>query len=343
MKIPPAQMESFVAKLDPVATRAVLVYGPDASIIGERAKALSARITDESDPFGTVDLPYDKLKADPALLADEMAALSFSGSRKLIRVNASSVNSLDASLKKILESPPGDNFVIFSAGELPPSSSLRKFFEGKANHVAALACYSDDVSAQRRLLQNLMTEKGLNSSPQVLDSLQERLPVDRRLVRSELEKLQLYQGDEMNVTEESVNQVVSRNQESSMDGVAKAIASLDQKMIELHTQQLLKEGAMPIVLLRSVSRYFTRLHNVKGGMANGTSEAEMIKAMRPPVFFKEVPLFKRHLSLWSIQALGQVLLALEKAEKECKKAAMPVETICTQLFTLLPIYARQHK
>lgn len=340
MKIPPAQIESFIAKLDPKIMRAVLVYGPDASVVAERVAALSAQIADKNDPFGTIDIPYDKLKSDTALLADEMAALSFSGKRKLIRVSASSATSLDAALKTTLQDAPGDNFVVFASGDLTPASSLRKFFE-TAEHGAALPCYNDDNAGQRRLLQTLLTEKGLRFSPQVLDLLQERLPVDRKQIRAEIDKLQLYLGDTLEVAPDDVVAAIGQSQESSMDEVAKAIASLDQGNIETHVQQLLREGVMPIVLLRSVIRYFTRLHYAKGGMNGGAAEAEILKGLRPPVFFKDVPLFKRHLNLWSMAALDSALQALEKAERECKKAAMPVEVLCSQLFTLLPLYARQ--
>jgi DNA polymerase-3 subunit delta len=271
-----------------------------------------------------------------------MAALSFSGKRKVIRINASSATSLDAALKSTLQDAPGDNFVVFTSGDLTPASSLRKFFE-TAEHVAAIPCYNDDNAGQRRLLQTLLAEKGLRFSPQVVDMLQERLPVDRKQVRAEIEKLQLYLGDSLEISPEDVQAVVSQSQESSMDEVAKAIASLDQSNIEAHVQQLLREGVMPIVLLRSVIRYFTRLHYAKGGMTGGASEADVLKGLRPPVFFKDVPLFKRHLSLWSITALDAALQSLEKVERECKKAAMPVEVLCSQLFTLLPLYARQSR
>lgn len=339
MKIPPAQIESFIAKLDPVAIRAVLVYGPDASIVAERVASLSSRIAEKNDPFGTVDLGYDKLKSDPALLADEMAAMSFSGKRKLVRIDASGATSLEASLKTTLQDAPGDNFVVFSGGDLAPASSLRKFFE-TANHVASIACYTDDNAGQRRVLQGLLAEKNVRFSPQVMDMLQQRLPTDRKLMRAEIDKLQLYLGDSLEITPEAVDVAISPSQESSMDEVAKAIASLDQNAIEAHVQQLLREGVAPIMLLRAVTRYFMRLHYVKGGLAGGNAEAEVMKGLRPPVFFKDVPLFKRHLGLWSVPALEHALQALEKIEKECKKAAMPVEVICAQLFTLLPLYPR---
>lgn len=342
MKIPPAQIDSFIATLDPRNTRAVLVYGPDTSIVAERVATISSHIADKNDPFGTTDISYDKLKSDPALLADEMAAMSFGSKRRLIRIDATSATSLDASLKTTLQQPPGDNFVVFSGGELAPASSLRKFFE-TSEHVAALACYTDDAMGQRRVLQGILTEKGLRFSPQALDLLQERLPTDRRLMRAEIDKLQLYLGDALDLAEEDILVAISPSQESSMDEVAKAIASLEQKSIESHTQQLLREGVAPIMLLRAVSRYFMRLHYVKGSMMNGNAEAEAMKGLRPPVFFKDIPVFKRHLGLWGLPALDGVLLALEKAEKECKKAAMPVDVICAQLFTLLPLYARQHR
>ena len=64
-----------------------LFYGPDHGLVRERADALAARIVEDiHDPFRTVDLSGAALKRDPARLADEAAALSFTGGRRLVRV-----------------------------------------------------------------------------------------------------------------------------------------------------------------------------------------------------------------------------------------------------------------
>src|SRR3546814_8767518 len=57
--------EAFLLKPDP-AVRAVLLYGPDAGLIRERAAALLAQIVaDPQDPFSVSEISAAQLKDDP--------------------------------------------------------------------------------------------------------------------------------------------------------------------------------------------------------------------------------------------------------------------------------------
>ena len=86
MKIETRQVQGFLKHPDPTA-RAVLLYGPDGGMVRERARHLTQLIAeDPEDPFRVAELTGATLKEDPARLADEAAALCFTGGRRVIRV-----------------------------------------------------------------------------------------------------------------------------------------------------------------------------------------------------------------------------------------------------------------
>ena len=63
-----SDIESFVARPDP-ARAIVLVFGPDAGLVGERVDAIiRASVDDTTDPFALVRLDGDTLASDPARL-----------------------------------------------------------------------------------------------------------------------------------------------------------------------------------------------------------------------------------------------------------------------------------
>ncbi len=85
----------------PKGLMAALVYGPDAGLVQERAeKLLKSVVPDLTDPFNVADLSEAVLLADPARLADEAAAISMMGGRRVVRVRGAG-NDLAESVRVI--------------------------------------------------------------------------------------------------------------------------------------------------------------------------------------------------------------------------------------------------
>src|ERR1700754_2343417 len=103
-----------------------LVYGPDAGLVQERAeKLLKSVVPDLTDPFNVADLSESVLLSDPARLADEAAAISMMGGRRVVRVRGAGNNLTDL-FEQFLDDPLGDALVVVEAGDLAKGASLRK-------------------------------------------------------------------------------------------------------------------------------------------------------------------------------------------------------------------------
>src|ERR1700727_812518 len=86
------EIDSFLARPDP-GRPIVLLYGPDAGLVRERAEALLASAVDDpTDPFSLVRLDGDELSAEPSRLVDEALTIPLFGGRRAIRVRAGSPN-----------------------------------------------------------------------------------------------------------------------------------------------------------------------------------------------------------------------------------------------------------
>ena len=86
MKIAAGQIDGFLHRPDP-QIRAVLLYGPDAGLVRERADTLAKTICPElHDPFRVAELTGAVLAADPARLVDEAAQISLMGGRRVVRL-----------------------------------------------------------------------------------------------------------------------------------------------------------------------------------------------------------------------------------------------------------------
>ena len=76
------EIDAFLARPDP-GRPIILLYGPDAGLVRERAEALLASAVDDpNDPFSLVKLDGDELSAEPSRLVDEAMTVPLFGGRR---------------------------------------------------------------------------------------------------------------------------------------------------------------------------------------------------------------------------------------------------------------------
>jgi len=85
-------IERFVTRPDP-ARPIVLIFGPDAGLVHERAEALvRASVDDPADPFQLARLDGDDLAGEPTRLVEEANTIPLFGGRRAVWVKAGGRN-----------------------------------------------------------------------------------------------------------------------------------------------------------------------------------------------------------------------------------------------------------
>jgi DNA polymerase-3 subunit delta len=330
-------IEDFL-KDRPAAIRAVLVYGPDQGLARERAEALARRVvSDFKDPFNYIELSEADFKGEPGRLADEAAALSFTGGERVVRFRAGgeAAPPAVATLIELLESGrlKSNALVIVEGGDLSARSSLRTTFE-KAKCAAALPCYVDSPAASRALAVAMAREAGLSFDDDALDLLLSLLGEDRALARSEIGKLLLYKGGDPAAA--SVGGRISRadvkanlvdSAGDAADEAAAAAADGEAKELARALFRSASAGASPISSLRALWRQFQRLKEAQARIAEGQSASEAMKRLRPPVFFNEERAFAERLRRWPLSRLDEALALIIEAELAAKTTGAPQREI----------------
>lgn len=333
MKVDTRGIAGFLKRPDPAA-RAVLIYGPDAGLIKERAEALARTVVDDlTDPFRVVDLSGDAVSGDPARLADEAAAISMTGGRRVVRVRDAG-NDTAVAFESFLDHPMGDALIVVEGGELDGRSVLRKLFE-KADNAAAIACYRDEGRDLAAVVRETLQRAKVRAEDDAVAWLIDRLGGDRLVTRGEIEKLALYVGEGKTATLADARALVGDSAEIGFNDLANAAASGDVAALERARAKLDGEGVPAIAQLRAVQRHFTRLHLCAGMVAGGRDEKSAMMALRPPVFWKEEAAFRGQLKRWSVARLGRALGRLLDAEIQCKSPGAPAELVAARCLTAL--------
>ncbi|MBT5894900.1 MAG: DNA polymerase III subunit delta [Rhodospirillaceae bacterium] len=323
-------VESFLDAPGPEIV-AALLYGEDSGLVRERAARLAgAVVEDVSDPFRVAEVSQAMLKDDPSRLFDEMAAMSLTGGRRLVRLSPAG-NAQSAAIQTVLDDSsitPDGSFLVVEAGSLAPRDSLRKLFESHQRG-AAIPCYLDDDRSLEALIHQAMSGHGLTVEPSALAYLCENLGSDRQITRSELEKLALFKGRNggaVTLAEAEAN--VGDGAPLARDDVALATASGDQGALDRALVKCNIAGEQPIAILRAVIRHLQRLHLISLKAAMGDDIGRLIKSHRPPIFFKHQAIMQRQIQMWRPQRLAQALAILTEAELDCKTTGLPAEAIC---------------
>src|SRR4051812_39642541 len=116
--------DAFITKPDP-ARPIVLIFGPDAGLVRERAEAIvNKSVDDVRDPFALVRLEGDALSANPARLVEEAHTIPLFGGRRAVWLKAGG-RSIAPAVEALLAAPSSDCRVVIEAGDLKRTDKLR--------------------------------------------------------------------------------------------------------------------------------------------------------------------------------------------------------------------------
>ena len=326
MIVKPAEADRFAAN-PPKGLVAALVFGPDQGLVRERAERMAKTVVpDLNDAFQVSELDDAALTTDPARLADEAAAISMLGGRRVVRVRGAG-NALAKLFEGFLGDPKGDALIVVEAGDLNKSSALRKAFESAKNG-AAIPCYADNARNLAGVVREAMTAEGLTITADAVEDAVSRLGSDRGITRRELEKLALYAKDTGKVTLEDVRAVMGDEAETRVEEACDAAGEGDLKKLDLALTRLWRDDTSPIAVLRVTMSHFQRVALAKAQSQRGESLDGVMRKLRPPIHFMRTSSFKMQASRWSEARLAEALDLLLETETLCKTTGVPGEAVC---------------
>lgn len=317
----------------PPSVRVILIYGPDAGLVSERAENLASKLVkDKNDPFAVSQLTGAMVNEDKARLYDEASAMTLGGGRRLIRVQQALDGNV-AALERFVADPPAcDSIILIEGGDLDKRSKLRSLCEGASPLTAGIPCYLEDSAARQRTIADMLKADNLAASRDVIRLLADILPPDRLALRSEVDKLAMYAKGQKEVSLDDVRAVIADAGGAEIDDLVQASASGDPRRATTLLDHLLAEQTSPVALLRGMQRHLMRLQIARAHMANGLGAGEALKKLSPPVFWKLVDPMTKQLGRWSLERIEARLEQLAEAEAACKRTGTPDTALVSQIF-----------
>ncbi len=311
------EIDAFLAHPDP-GRPIILLYGPDAGLVRERAEALLASAVDDpNDPFSLVRLDGDELSAEPSRLVDEAMTIPLFGGRRAIRVRAGS-RSFASGIDALSQTALKDCRIVIEAGELRPESPLRKACE-RARNAAAIACYPDTERELAKLIDDEIKSSKLRITADARAVLMTSLGGDRQASRNEVRKLTLYAYGKNEITLDDVLAVVADASELKIDPIIDGAFAGNAAAVETEFAKAMLAGTYPGVIISAAQRQAAWLHKSALAIADGTPVPAVLEGGFPRLHFSRKANVEAALRNFDVARLTLLIEQLANAALEMRK------------------------
>jgi DNA polymerase-3 subunit delta len=332
-------VDAFVARPNP-AQPIVLVFGPDAGLVRERAeKLINTAVDDPNDPFSLVRVDGDTLAGEPSRLVEEAHTVPLFGGKRAIWVKSGSKNFASA-VEMVVTSPPTDCRIVIEAGDLRRTAPLRTICE-KAKCAAVLPCYVDNERDLVRLVDDEMRDARLTIAPDARAALVSLIGGDRQASRSEIRKLALYAHGKDRVELDDVLAVVADASALGLDAIVDAAFAGRPPDAETQFSKALAAGTSPGTVLSWALRYVTQLHKARAALDAGGDTFTAMRSFVPPIHFRREQQVKGALSAWSEPRLAQAMKQLAETALNVRRTPKLADALAQRALLMIAQQGRR--
>lgn len=303
-------------------TRFYLLYGPDRSGSDALAGILAKAMGDDAE---RIDLTGADLKADPAKLADEAAAISLFGGARYIRIDPAG-DEIFGAVEALLEAEKAGNPVVAIAGALRATNKLVKLAFA-SDCAMACASYAPEGRDADRLVIEMGQETGLQIAPDVAQRLARGCHGDRAILASELDKLALYldaaPDRPRRIDHDALDALAANSDEGDLSRLANVVLSGDLVALDRELTQLASEGMVGIPLLRAILRRLLLLARLRAEVEQGNSAQAVIAKAGRAIFWKDKAVITDQVERWRSDALDIAINRASNAERMLKSSGGP--------------------
>jgi DNA polymerase-3 subunit delta len=320
MKFYSNQVTDVASGIEKATIAATLLYGPDRGLIDYSASHITKILNLPKRTISYADIVFDELKS-------ELNNISLFGTKEIIHLT--NISTFDAKLKDLVKAE-NHHILIITADELTPSSALRKTFETEKN-LAAIACYHDDATSVEKLARKYCADAQKRISADALKYLSHSLYGDRYIIINEIEKLLIYASDKEEITIEDVIAVISGSTTPEPDMLCIYFFKNDKKLYLEELNKLLDENISAVWIVRALIRYSINVYITLQKMSEGADLDEAAGSITPPIFFKNMPDFKRIVGKFDTTKILRLMERLYKAEVGLKSSGIGERFVCEGL------------
>ena len=211
-----------------------------------------------------------------------------------------------------------DVFLIIFSGILEKKSKLRIFFETNKKTIC-IPCYLDSEKDLEIIAQSELKKNNILLSREAINLLVEKSNSDRSNLKNEIEKIKSYSLNKKKLELNEIKSLINFSGDYKSDILVNECLCGNVSQYKKIISELYVNTVNQILLLRILANKVQRLLKIKAQENKSNNLDNLINVSKPTIFWKEKPLVKRQLSIWSLNELEKIISGINNTELLCKK------------------------
>ena len=311
-------LEKNISLLDSVS--ATLIYGENLGLKDD----LKSLIKSHNKNFESVSLHLNDIIKNPDLIDEQVLNTSLFNSKKIIIVNDFS-EKLKKRVINITQKLSEDIKMFIFAENLDKKSETRSHFE-KEKNLGIVPCYKDN----ERTLSVYLNEKlkGYQGVTQdLINLIIKNSDSDRKILNHEIEKIKGLFTDKK-ILKNKVIDLINNPLNIDFDNLKDSCLEANKKELNRSLGNALIQNEKIYFYMGSLNNRIQKLMILNKLLEKNQDVELAINSMKPKIFWKDVPIYKKQLKIWNFSKL-------EKANNIIFKTEMLIKTKLNSLSDIL--------
>ena len=287
----------------------ILIYGENIGL----KEALKKNIVNANNKAEIVNIYQEDIAKNKDVILNEVKNVSLFTKEKIIVINQ--VNEKIISDIEDLRDSKENIKIILIAELLDKKSKLRSLFE-KTSNLAAIPCYNDTEITLRKLIQiELKNFKNLN--PNTINMILNYSNLNRKTILNNIEKIKSFYEKKI-LSEDTLEILLNADRNEVFENIRDAALNGDKVKLNNLLGNFTFANEDTYLYLNMINYRLIKLLDILKLNENNQSIELTINKMRPPIFWKDKPIFLKLLKKWDKQSIIGALEYLREVEKKMK-------------------------
>ena len=236
--------------------------------------------------------------------------------KKIVTISRCS-EKISETIYDIIEDNIKDIIIIINCGILEKKSKLRNFFE-KSKISIIIPTYKDTSQSLINIATKFFNERKISLSHETINLLVNRSNGDRGNLKSELDKISNYIVDKKTISLKEIYTLTNLSENYSASELADSSLSKNKKK----TIEILNENNYAtedcFLILRIFLQKIKKIISLLEIKKNERDIDKIISQYKPPIFWKDKPIVKKQMSLWTDKKLYELITKINLLEVNIK-------------------------
>ncbi len=305
-------IKSFeINKIDPLKNNLILFYGQNEGLKDENILKLSSKFNNitkyhEREILENQDNFFEGIFSGSLFDEDKFVIIN-QATDKIVKVIEILIEKKEK-IKKIA--------ILLNANSLEKKSKLRSIFEKK---LICVPFYIDNNETLFKFTETFLKQKKINISPFNINFLVNKCNGDRRNLKNELLKIEMFCLNKRNITDDELQKLVCLSENKSINELIDCCLIKDEK----NTINILNDNVFnnddSILITRTFLNKLKRIHKLILNYEENRNLNETIRNAKPPIFWKEKPIVEKQIRTWKPDLIEKLIVDINEIELQIKK------------------------